>query len=557
MTGNYLDRNFLSALTLQDWMLVVSELQKQLTDNAIEKAVHLFPPQIFEISGKEIISKLKQRRDGLHVYAHTYYDFLAGQIDLIGSENRELYEVIRTDTGYTHVSVYNINKHNEKGRLVFQRSFKHDETHEIRLYGLGGDDKFNISGKATHSAALVRIISGNGSDSVVDESTVRGWGDKTRIYDESAYVENKGKEAHKYFSTDTLKTRFNKQVYYDFLSPKIVPGYNPDDGVYLGAGLIYKKRAFGKAPYGSVQSIWANYAFATGAYNFGYNGFFKEVIGRLDLNVNVELNAPKNVINYYGFGNETILDKEKDNEYYRVRANEFSVTPSVMKQLGRFHNVNLGIGYQSVEVEQTEGRFVSDHNSKLDSGVFQRKRFATATIGYQFNSTDNILYPTRGVRFNTAISFTDNLDERREFGTVTSSISYFASLNSFTLALRVGGASNVGDNFEFYQSNTLGGSSNLRGFRRTRFAGKSSLYQNAELRWKIQNLRGYIFRGNYGLLAFFDNGRVWVPDEHSNTWHNGYGGGIWFLPYDKLAFTATIGFSNETQVFVLRAGFLF
>jgi len=77
------------------------------------------------------------------------------------------------------------------------------------------------------------------------------------------------------------------------------------------------------------------------------------------------------------------------------------------------------------------------------------------------------------------------------------------------------------------------------------------------LRYKFQNLNGYFFRGNWGLLAFLDNGRVWVPDESSNTWHVGYGGGIWFLPYNKIAFAASYGFSKEDNLLYIKAGFFF
>jgi hypothetical protein len=59
------------------------------------------------------------------------------------------------------------------------------------------------------------------------------------------------------------------------------------------------------------------------------------------------------------------------------------------------------------------------------------------------------------------------------------------------------------------------------------------------------------------LLAFFDNGRVWIPDESSNTWHIGYGGGIWFLPYNKIAFTASYGISKEDNLVNIKAGFFF
>jgi hypothetical protein len=48
-----------------------------------------------------------------------------------------------------------------------------------------------------------------------------------------------------------------------------------------------------------------------------------------------------------------------------------------------------------------------------------------------------------------------------------------------------------------------------------------------------------------------------MPDENSDDWHVGYGGGVWFLPFNKMAFTATYGVSKEDQVMSIKAGFLF
>jgi hemolysin activation/secretion protein len=114
----------------------------------------------------------------------------------------------------------------------------------------------------------------------------------------------------------------------------------------------------------------------------------------------------------------------------------------------------------------------------------------------------------------------------------------------------------MGD-YEFYQANTLGNSENLRGYWRTRFAGRSSVYQNTELRFNLATLRGYVFRGKLGLLGFFDDGRVWIKEENSSTMHMGYGGGIYYLPYNMMAFTAYFSTSKEASFATLRAGFFF
>jgi hemolysin activation/secretion protein len=68
--------------------------------------------------------------------------------------------------------------------------------------------------------------------------------------------------------------------------------------------------------------------------------------------------------------------------------------------------------------------------------------------------------------------------------------------------------------YEFYQANTLGGLSNLRGFRRSRFSGRSSFYHNLEARLKLLSFKSYLFPAHLGVLAFNDLGRVWNPMKH-------------------------------------------
>jgi hypothetical protein len=453
--------------------------------------------------------------------------------------------------------VYKLNKYGQPSDVIYQRMFISSETKEIRLYGLGGEDKFDIAG-TVNKAILLRIIGGDGKDSIIDQSTVKGWQHKTKIYDNALNTFNTGGETRLHISSDSLKNNYSRKAFrYDWFAPQLAPGYNPDDGFYFGGGIILKKQKFGKIPYGYMQSFKANYAFETGAYNFWYEGIFKETIGKWDLHLNAQVNAPNYVFNYFGLGNETELI-EKDKNYNRVRSNQLIISSSLNRQFGKQHSTYFGVNYQSIKIEESEDRFITDTHSKLDSNNFQRKYFTTATFGYQFNSTDNALYPRKGIKINSVLEFTQNIKEtERNFGRLSSDASFFISSGSLTAAFRIGGSTILGNDYEFYQANTLGGSTNLRGYRRSRFSGETSLYQNTELRLKFRTMSGYFLRGNWGLLGFFDNGRVWMPNESSDQWHIGYGGGLWFLPYNKMALTATYGVSKEDKFLTVKAGFLF
>jgi len=64
-------------------------------------------------------------------------------------------------------------------------------------------------------------------------------------------------------------------------------------------------------------------------------------------------------------------------------------------------------------------------------------------------------------------------------------------------------------------------------------------------------------RGKFGLLSFFDDGRVWIEDDHSSKLHYGYGGGIFFLPYNLTALNIYYSRSKETSMVTVKAGFFF
>jgi outer membrane protein assembly factor BamA len=88
---------------------------------------------------------------------------------------------------------------------------------------------------------------------------------------------------------------------------------------------------------------------------------------------------------------------------------------------------------------------------------------------------------------------------------------------------------------EFYQAQYLGGEDNLRGYRKYRFAGRSKVFNNAELRWRVATFRTYLFPAYFGLFAFYDTGKLWEDGSDTSTgWLNGYGGGIWIAPLSRI-----------------------
>jgi len=103
----------------------------------------------------------------------------------------------------------------------------------------------------------------------------------------------------------------------------------------------------------------------------------------------------------------------------------------------------------------------------------------------------------------------------------------------------------------------LGGLDNLRGYGRTRFAGRQSVYNNTEARLQLAHFRTCLLPATLGLLAFHDVGRVWLPGEASDTWHRGYGPGLWLAPTPQVVITAMYSISAEGRLPLVRLGFFF
>jgi len=71
------------------------------------------------------------------------------------------------------------------------------------------------------------------------------------------------------------------------------------------------------------------------------------------------------------------------------------------------------------------------------------------------------------------------------------------------------------------------------------------VYNNLQARIKLFNIASYILPGQLGLSGFYDAGRVWEKDEHSDKWHQGTGGGVYFAPAGLTIVQLLAGHSEE------------
>ncbi|MDQ6479289.1 metallophosphoesterase [Dyadobacter sp. LHD-138] len=539
------DRTFLNGLDWKQWEEQIRFVQTNLTDQMIEGAFSDWPEKAREMSAAYMIKSIKTRRDNLRELARKHYEFLGQSVNVIGTEEEERFEIERIDDQHTRVTVSGLGKKGQIKQQNYQRVFDHAVTKVINVYGNGNEDEFVVRGDV-EKGIKVRLIGGTGKDVFTDSSRVHHGGKKTIVYDDfgkntiNAGGETKDKRTSLY--RYNIYDRRSAESDYDITIPLPIIGFNPDDGVLVGANFNMIKYGFKKEPYASFQHFGGSYSFATKAVKLNYTGDFLNAFKSLDFYLDTYYHGPAYAFNYAGLGNTSERPVDNPN-FYRVRQRSFHVYPAIKKKFaGNSGFVTLGPLFEISDVASTAGRFITSDNNQLPDDIFKTKYYSGGQMLFNFSSVDNIFAPHSGIRFNSGLNFTKNLREDKHFAGLKAQLAFFISLDrkeNLILASQIGTGLNFGKGYEFFQMPTIGGNQGLRGYRTQRFYGKSSLWHATDLRARLGSSVNPTLPLTYGLFGSFDYGRVWQENDVSKNWHYSYGGGIWIAPVDIL--TLSVG----------------
>jgi hypothetical protein len=365
------------------------------------------------------------------------------------------------------------------------------------------------------------------------------------------------------FSARPEVNRYNEKFNYDIFSfPRLKLGYNIEDLLLVGASLYSKTFSFRKEPYSTEQSLGVLVAPVNSAYRFNYNGVFNHVLNKLDVVASGEYVNPT-LNNFFGFGNATLKDKAKDIYFYRVRYNYITGDAQMRIRMARcLVSFALGPSYFHYwnRYENNAGRILGRPSYEgLDSvSIYKTKSYGGGRLTIIINNVNDDLFPTRGVDWVTDFSAVAGLNENSKGLTkLQTGMTIYSSLSdpaTVVAVTRLGAGHIFSDNFEYFQALTLGANNFLRGFRKNRFSGSSLAYASLELRVRLFDFRSYILPGELGLVGFNDLGRVWMKNDNSKRWHDAFGGGIYYMPFNIAMVSATIAFSEEERLFNFTLG---
>ncbi len=576
--ARYFDRTFLTQMEWSDWEKTTSDLMTRMTPEAIDEAMSAFPKEVQPMVADSTAKILLERKQYMPEMAHELYLYLSRKVNITGTDRRDLFEIERKNIDETEIKVYHLKKDGDKGKQIFERTFKTDETNEIICYGLNDEDLFKISG-VVEKGPVIRIIGGPDKDIIEDFSKVNGPGKKNKVYDlKKSTVIKGGKETRALLSKNKIIHEYDRKNFKpDVGMPLAKGGYNADDGVYVGYGRSWYYQGFRRD---IKASLLGDYAIKTSAFNINATFESLSTNNGLDFLAGVDLSGPNYTTNYFGLGNETKNTYEDyDYKYFRTKQRRLVAGVGIQKRFGpsvwaRYdedeikeshpvneHHVGLNLKWKLNDTQAHENKFITNFEMNgLSPENLGRKQYAIIGTYYQYQNLNKDFRPTRGYAINASANHYLNLQGNEpDFTKIAGSVSALASFNKYArtvFAFRIGGEKNFGD-YYFHDAAILDGKTILRGYRKTRFYGDEMIYANSEARFKLYDFKNYLLSGEIGVLLFDDVGRVWFDGEESNSWHNGYGAGIWVSPFKMAVLTTTLNMSKEDTLIQFNFSFLF
>ncbi|MGO4919217.1 metallophosphoesterase [Maribacter spongiicola] len=552
-----LDLTLLGETEKSQWLAQAKYLQENLTPNDIEEAFKSFPAEVRDATVDEIKETLLARLGHIQETANEYYQILNKYAVVAGTDKDDWFEINRLNDEETEVKVFR-NIGDEKKRLFYYKVFTKEDTKELWVFGLDDDDIFEVKNPSNFSGVKVRIIGGHNNDVYRVENgknvALYDFKSKNNTFEETGGAKVKLSDDYELNTYQPLKLRnsFNQII------PTI--GFNPDDGMRIGFVNTYTYNGFRQNPFTQQHTFAASYYFATSGFDFKYQGEFAHVFENWNAELKARFTSPNFAINFFGFGNNTEnFDDDLELDYNRVKLRQIDFSPSLVWRGRLGAKVKLGVSYENISVEETNDRFINTFYQ--ENGEETNSDFVGAHAAYTYENKDNEAFPTLGMSSSLMVGFKENLSkESGSFGYIIPSLGFDYKLmpnGRLVLATKWKAHFNIGDDYEFYQAASIGGLDGLRGFRNQRFTGKTSYYQNTDIRFSLKKKRTRLLPTAMGLFGGFDYGRVWMPEMSSGRWHTSYGGGFFLNASDIISINTAIFASEDGPRFTFGLGFGF
>ena len=558
-SGRALDRQLLTGLEWSTWEAIATDLQRRLSDAVIQDAVGRLQPDYYDRVGDFMTSALTRRRDDLALQAREFYDLLARNVDVFGTDEEEYALVEWLEGGRMRVRLWDKNSEEEpEGDAFYDRTFLGSETDDVRIYLLGEQDRATVRGGAS-SNVTVHIVGGGRADVLIDETSGSG---RVHLHDDRG-------------NNQITAGRNTKVHEYDYQAPDEVESYGarPQDwghiwayyplfefggrkGTYVQFGANRQNFGFRRYPYRSDFGFTAGIGSATQLPLLELRTTFP--VGRLRGGVRARFQGADRY-RFFGFGNETTRSDPDELDFFQVDRQILTVESDLEWSPDEDLVVTGGVLAELDLHSQSrnQGSLIAQVNPYGFSDLFQ---FGIKT-GLEWDGRDHAWFPTKGSRIEVEASYFPEFTKLRSpYGTLAGSAELFLQAPmpmSPVLALEVGGKKVWGD-YPYLAAAYLGGAETFRGAPDDRYAGDAMIFAKSELRLNLGALSS-VLPGQFGVHGMTDVGRVYLDGEDSGEWHWAYGGGIWFsfLRQHTPLIAVTVADSDDSTRVLMSLGFSF
>lgn len=521
------DALMLNRLGHQRWMELAREVKAGITDPVIDEALATWHEEAYALDGARIAQALKLRRDSLLEVAEEMYRRQARNVDVLGSNGDDRFELAFGDDGTVRVTV---GAREGGGEPWFDRTVQPGETDEVRLYALDGDDLLEVRGRPHHRISL-RFVGGEGKDVVTAER-----GATLKVHALAVYDRVKGARIDPSIDVSDERSelaRLNQYEQRENHEPDqggFMPGLlvNPDQGVYLGGTYTHLVPGYKKEPFAARHSGSAYFATATLGASLDYRGLFPNSVEVFDQLVELTVHTPQYTRDFYGFTNRYHGD-ELAKDYWRVRQALYEARYGLAYGFGSDRSrVGAQLLGQGIVTERTPGRYV-DVAPQLGPDAFGARWFFGGRLFAETNTFDRPMLPTRGIALHASV---EGRWDARQAGGFSSNHKLAAAAavpldrnQRFVLISRASIEGILGPH-PFYFAPTLG-TSQLRAYHPQQLAGDLAFAHTTDLRIDLLRIH-WGLPGTIGINVSADHGRVWGAQVAGDDYHFNYGGGVWW-----------------------------
>lgn len=535
--GFTLDMALCSQSDLSVWLQQARYIRETLTDTVIDEAFSKLPEGIDDKEVSQITKIVKERRDKLEEIAKSYFDQLQRTPVITGSDRSDRFVIDRYNPDSLFIRIYD----KKTGQQVFDRKYSRKKTKEVWLYGLEGNDRYEVNGESKKEMP-VYLISGKGDNTYQLEP-----GHHIRIYEYKSRKEALDTVPHakKIFSDlpEIHDYDYGKIKHHD-ISFTPWGTYDSDKGFSLGTFFTYTMYNFKRAPFTYRHRIGYNYL-----QGFMYQGTFPSYDGKKSFNLDATISSRKNFYNFFGFGNNTDGYKDEKNNFNRVHIREFRLSPSFHFDFSKKENLVVQTSVEMFKAKETNDQFINKYYPE-NHRVFKTNLFVDLAASFQTEREICSFIPKLGASATVGWKM-DLKDTGRNFPYAKASLELDVKITDrLTWATNAKSEVLFNDKYEFYQA----ASTELRGYRDNRFIGKQSFYQYSDIRLDMGRLKNPFTPLKYGVFAGCDYGRVWFPGEESKKWHTSYGGGVWLTLINKITTKYSWFGSSDSFRFMFELG---